>query len=209
MITGSGADRAHRRKAILWDITTTADISIGRGPDCDICLSLDTTAIDNSQEWNTLLSRRHALLHWDGSTRHWAIEDLKSVNGVLVNGIKVKKTMLKLGDLVTFGRGSAQQDGAAFQDGLTPCKFKVVDAGVEDKAQDEYELASDRPAAGSAIAEYALALDLTGTTAPGPKFIGPPPGTVVEPIPTKNKSINGYMKVGGASQANDLETLSI
>lgn len=111
----------------LSDITTTANITIGRKADCEIQLQLNMAAIDNPMTWSTLLSRRHALLQWDEPAGHWAIEDLKSVNGVLVNGVKVKRTALKLGDLVAFGRANGREDGTAVQDELTPYKFRVIE----------------------------------------------------------------------------------
>ena len=49
------------------------------------------------------MSRRHArLLQEDGK---WILEDLKSVNGVFVNHVRIDRHELALGDLVTFGGG--------------------------------------------------------------------------------------------------------
>ncbi len=62
---------------------------IGRASGCD--LQIDST----------LVSRHHALLL--KSDHELIIEDLNSVNGVLVNGRKISRRPLKDGDLVTLG----------------------------------------------------------------------------------------------------------
>jgi DNA repair exonuclease SbcCD ATPase subunit len=62
---------------------------IGRAPTCE--LQLETTSV----------SRHHALLL--KSARELVIEDLNSTNGVLVNGRKISRQLLKDGDLLTLG----------------------------------------------------------------------------------------------------------
>ena len=62
---------------------------IGRAPACE--LQLDSTSV----------SRHHALLL--KSARELIIEDLNSTNGVLVNGRKISRQLLKDGDLLTLG----------------------------------------------------------------------------------------------------------
>jgi pSer/pThr/pTyr-binding forkhead associated (FHA) protein len=47
------------------------------------------------------VSRRHASLTWDGTA--WALADLDSANGTLVNGSRVERVILKPGDLVRVG----------------------------------------------------------------------------------------------------------
>jgi chromosome segregation ATPase len=64
--------------------------SLGRTPDNDI-------QIDAS--W---ISRRHAVIL--SSPQHCIIEDLNSMNGVLVNGRRVTRHLLRNGDLVVVGR---------------------------------------------------------------------------------------------------------
>jgi hypothetical protein len=47
------------------------------------------------------VSRRHAQVIWEAND--WVIQDLESQNGVLVNGQKTKKQILKDGDLIEVG----------------------------------------------------------------------------------------------------------
>ena len=62
---------------------------IGRAPACE--MQLDSTSV----------SRHHALLL--KSARELIIEDLNSTNGILVNGRKISRQLLKDGDLLTLG----------------------------------------------------------------------------------------------------------
>ena len=62
------------------------DYSIGRNEDCLVCYR------------NAVVSRQHALLHWNG--RKWEIIDNKSTNGVYVNGKRVSRKELALGDVI-------------------------------------------------------------------------------------------------------------
>lgn len=64
--------------------------TIGRTPDNDI--QIDARHV----------SRHHAVIL--GSAQHCIIEDLESVNGVLVNGKRVTRHFLHNGDVVTIGR---------------------------------------------------------------------------------------------------------
>ena len=65
------------------------DLTIGRGPGCDIALSDET------------VSRRHArLVFRDGG---WIVQDLASMNGVTVNGAQVGRCQLRPGDRLGFG----------------------------------------------------------------------------------------------------------
>ena len=50
---------------------------------------------------NPNISRQHAKLSFNG--RYWAIEDLGSTNGTLVNNVDVQKTRLSAGDVITLG----------------------------------------------------------------------------------------------------------
>jgi len=77
--------------------------TIGRTPDNDI-------AIDTN-----FISRHHAVVLV--SSRHTIIEDLKSTNGIRVNGRRVSRQLLHDGDLVTIGKSDfryslAQQSDA-------------------------------------------------------------------------------------------------
>ena len=64
----------------------TTDYLIGR--------TADNTITYNRRE----VSRKHALLHWNGTC--WEIRDLNSTNGVYVNGKRETYKMLQLGDVV-------------------------------------------------------------------------------------------------------------
>ena len=78
----------------------------GRGADCQIRLK------------GSRVSRRHACFYYDGI--HWLIRDVKSTNGVELNGKKVrgkvleKDDQLRLGDAQILFQGSFLQvtDGA-------------------------------------------------------------------------------------------------
>ena len=48
-----------------------------------------------------MISRRHAKFYYEEGT--WRIEDTKSTNGILVNGVKKAKATLQEGDMITFG----------------------------------------------------------------------------------------------------------
>ena len=61
-------------------------LSIGRANGNEICFS------------NSYVSGRHAMFTYDGRT--WAIEDMDSTNGTYVNGFRVKKQNLAVGDLI-------------------------------------------------------------------------------------------------------------
>ncbi|MFQ5628565.1 MAG: SpoIIE family protein phosphatase [bacterium] len=65
---------------------------IGRDQSCEICFD------DNA------VSRKHARLHFDGSS--FIVEDLKSKNGILVNGEKVKQAKLANLDWIQIGGAS-------------------------------------------------------------------------------------------------------
>ncbi len=70
---------------------TAAEISIGRAPTCDIVLPDDQ-----------MVSRRHAIVRRQGNS--YAIVDLGSSNGTLINGIEIHDAAtLKDGDRVTIG----------------------------------------------------------------------------------------------------------
>ena len=69
----------------------TAELTLGRGPANDLVLDLDD------------VSRQHARLTPEGEG--WAVEDLGSTNGTLVNGAATRgRTPLRNGDLVKVGR---------------------------------------------------------------------------------------------------------
>jgi FHA domain len=74
--------------ALGW-ASADEDLLLGRDPDCDIRF------VDDS------VSRRHArLVIRDGA---WVIQDLGSTNGTIVNGSRVGRCQLQVGDRVQLG----------------------------------------------------------------------------------------------------------
>ncbi len=67
-------------------IEERTDYVIGRANKCDICYQ------------NFAVSREHAHLHWNGN--QWAIVDLNSTNGTYLNGKKIDKALLDIGDII-------------------------------------------------------------------------------------------------------------
>jgi len=65
------------------------EIVIGRIPDCDIQLLVDN------------VSRMHARIIY--RNEEYQIEDLESMNGVYVNGVKVEKCILREHDIIEIG----------------------------------------------------------------------------------------------------------
>ena len=78
---------------LSFRLTRGARLIVGRAPTSDIVIA------------DPSVSRRHAELIAEG-TSEWttfAIRDLESANGTLVNGVKSVSSFLKVGDVVTFG----------------------------------------------------------------------------------------------------------
>lgn len=65
-------------------------LRIGRATSCDIVLA------------DLAVSRRHALIQWQGAELE--LEDLGSSGGTFVNGTRIDRCSLRLGDIVRFGR---------------------------------------------------------------------------------------------------------
>ena len=86
----------------LWDggmIHT--EFYAGRGADCQIRLK------------GSRVSRRHACFYYDGI--HWLIRDLKSTNGVELNGKKVRGKVLEKGDQLRLGDAQILFQGSFLQ----------------------------------------------------------------------------------------------
>ena len=81
--SSSGSTATHRHAPLA------RRTRIGRAPGCE--LQIDSSSV----------SRHHALLL--KSARELIIEDLNSTNGVIVNGRKISRQLLKDGDLLTIG----------------------------------------------------------------------------------------------------------
>ena len=62
---------------------------IGRAPDCALVLA------------DPLVSSHHARI--ESKDGQWTIEDLDSSNGTLVNGRPIRRTVIREGDVITFG----------------------------------------------------------------------------------------------------------
>ena len=73
---------------VAKDIDVHGQMTLGRAPDCNISLPFSH------------LSRHHASLTI--SSRGLEVRDLGSVNGTFVNGVKVDKAVLNLGDKLSF-----------------------------------------------------------------------------------------------------------
>ena len=69
------------------------ELSVGRQPDSDLVLD------------DPSVSKRHALLRWDGEHNRATIQDTESTNGTFLNAsVKLQKeTTLKNGDILSFG----------------------------------------------------------------------------------------------------------
>ena len=70
-------------------VIPAGDTPVGRGKDCGLVVEGEG------------VSRRHAVLHWDG--RQCGIEDAGSLNGTFVNGRRVQTATLKHGDEIRLG----------------------------------------------------------------------------------------------------------
>ena len=79
------AQRASR-SVVIRDGET---LEIGRDPQCGLVLE------------DTRVSKRHARLRWTGSA--WALDDLGSTNGTIVNGEPARGAELREGDAISFG----------------------------------------------------------------------------------------------------------
>jgi pSer/pThr/pTyr-binding forkhead associated (FHA) protein len=89
------------------------DVVVGRHSEADVRLTLPD------------ISRRHCRLVFEN--QHWRVLDLKSLNGVFVNGERMHEATLYSGDhlqlgeldfLVEYGLPAAAPDGALHQDVL-------------------------------------------------------------------------------------------
>ena len=69
------------------------ELTVGRQPDSDLVLE------------HTSVSKRHAILRWDGEHNRCTIQDLGSTNGTFLNAsVRIRReTTLKNGDILSFG----------------------------------------------------------------------------------------------------------
>ncbi len=79
----------HDFKELIFTLNETGIYRIGRDPKCEV-------HVDDPD-----VSRLHAQLLWDGKVL--TIEDLRSTNGIFLNGEKTVCNKLTNGDIVAFG----------------------------------------------------------------------------------------------------------
>ncbi len=81
---------------LVLDSAERDELVLGRGSRCDVVINEPS------------VSRRHARLsHRDGV---WVIRDLASTNGTAVNGVRVGRSALRPGDVLTLGGQSVRID---------------------------------------------------------------------------------------------------
>ena len=130
------------------------DIAIGRSPSCDIRL-----------EGDQLISRRHALLRYDGE--RYSIVDLSSSNGTFVNDVEITEAQpLATGDRILLGEhevvystepasDAATVAGAHLRE-LAPARVPTPKTGPIAAALPPTDVVA-RPANGTALLEPELA----------------------------------------------------
>jgi ABC-type multidrug transport system ATPase subunit/pSer/pThr/pTyr-binding forkhead associated (FHA) protein/ABC-type multidrug transport system permease subunit len=91
-------DSLQNRETIAFRLNEKKEIRIGRGSDCDIVLPHQS------------VSRLHAIITKDAAG-HYTIIDNSSLNGVFVNGKKVKKAGIGANDKLYIGRFELSLDG--------------------------------------------------------------------------------------------------
>lgn len=79
-------DSNDRKIFSKYHVAPNVDITIGRNPSNEICFN------------NQFVSSDHAVLHFDGT--QWSVQDYDSSNGTFVNGQRVYKKKLNIGDLI-------------------------------------------------------------------------------------------------------------
>lgn len=77
-----------RTSGVRFDITSERTV-LGRETDCGVCIS------------DASVSRHHAELLRAGSG--WLVRDLGSTNGMEVNGVKTRESLVRSGDVITLG----------------------------------------------------------------------------------------------------------
>lgn len=101
--TARSGTRRLRLRRYLLPLDSTAETAfelsgprsyVGRGMVADVCLDHPT------------ISRLHGVLYWIGGAT--IVEDARSTNGIFVNRQRVKQSVLKDGDVVTFGNVTFQ-----------------------------------------------------------------------------------------------------
>lgn len=101
-------------------------LQIGRATTCDVVLA------------DLAVSRRHARLRCQGADL--VLEDLGSSGGTWVNGARVERCSLQLGDVVRFGRKTEYQVVSTELTGAT-----FVEAAQPAPAADEADEAREKP----------------------------------------------------------------
>lgn len=86
----------------------SASITFGRSPDCDVFL--------DSQKFQNLISRKHAVVRFSTEDNAWVVEDQNSTNGILINSIKKQRSVLTPGDTLWFARAAGTPIGSKVAD---------------------------------------------------------------------------------------------
>lgn len=114
-----------------------------------------------------LVSRRHAMLTYHADADTWVLEDLKSINGIFVNGKKVGRTVLSDGDLVTFDeRGGRTRIGTAKQLSECVCIYRFYKSGYNARPRGEADQRTTASAAAAATTREQGAGSGSADTAP-------------------------------------------
>jgi ABC-type multidrug transport system ATPase subunit/pSer/pThr/pTyr-binding forkhead associated (FHA) protein/ABC-type multidrug transport system permease subunit len=95
----NGVDDGSISKSILSKLNEKNQVTIGRGQDCDIVLAHHT------------VSRRHATVTKNSGGKYTVVDE-GSLNGVFVNGKRVKKAELGVNDRLYIGRFELSLEGA-------------------------------------------------------------------------------------------------
>src|SRR5256885_15833175 len=82
-----------------WSLAKVDEIAIGRGSERRVTTDGRRLAVELPDLW---VSSRHARLN--RVLGAWGIEDCKSRNGTLVNGVPVERSPLADGDLIELGQ---------------------------------------------------------------------------------------------------------
>jgi transcriptional regulator with GAF, ATPase, and Fis domain len=99
-----------------WSLAELDEIAFGRGPERRIRTDGRRLAVELPDPW---VSSRHATLN--RVLGAWGIEDCKSRNGTLVNGVPVERSPLADGDLIELG-----QSFFIFREGITGADAPAV-----------------------------------------------------------------------------------
>ena len=99
-----------------WSLAEIDEVAIGRGPERRVTREGRRFAVELPDLW---VSSRHAKLN--RVLGAWGIEDCKSRNGTLVNGVQIERSPLADGDLIELG-----QSFLIYREGMTGAEVPAV-----------------------------------------------------------------------------------